>query len=91
MMDRQHEVGALQDLPDVLIVEDVARVLRCGRNAIYELVASGSLRSAKIGRSIRIPKTALIEFLDNGSDPTVTDEAAFTAAPNVEERGRHLE
>jgi excisionase family DNA binding protein len=44
-------------------------VLRVGRNQLYEAVARGELRAVRIGRSIRIPKTALLELLTSPSAP----------------------
>ncbi len=44
--------------------EQAARdVLRVGRTTIYELMASGELRSITIGRLRRIPSSALEEFI----------------------------
>jgi excisionase family DNA binding protein len=46
-------------------VEDAAReVLQLGRTRVYELVASGQIRSIAIGRARRIPESALQEFID---------------------------
>lgn len=53
----------LADAPDVMTVSEVANCLRIGRNAAYELVASGAIYGAKCGRSIRVPRTALEAFL----------------------------
>jgi len=39
-------------------------ILGIGRNIAYELVRSGRLRSIRVGRQVRIPKNALIEFLE---------------------------
>ena len=39
-------------------------ILGIGRNTAYELVRSGKLRSIRVGRQVRIPKNALIEFLN---------------------------
>ncbi len=75
---------------EVFRVADLSTILKCGRNAAYDLVRSGAIRSVSIGRSIRIPKAALIEFLANGSDPTVPDEAALNTTPNREEKGGHV-
>jgi excisionase family DNA binding protein len=58
------------DAPDVLTVEEAAHLARCGRNAMYEAIARGEVWSARIGRSIRIPKAELAAFLH------VTNEAA---------------
>lgn len=51
------------DLPLALTVEDVAKILGIGRNSAYSLVHSGALRYIRIGRQIRIPKSALMDYL----------------------------
>jgi excisionase family DNA binding protein len=49
----------------LLKVEDVARdFLRIGRTRVYELIASGELRSVAVGRSRRIPESSLQEYID---------------------------
>ncbi|MEP7081899.1 MAG: helix-turn-helix domain-containing protein [Chloroflexota bacterium] len=53
----------LEEAPDVLTVQEAARIARVGRNAMYGLVASGDVWSVRIGRSLRIPKVALARFL----------------------------
>ena len=49
------------DLPEMVMVEEAAAFLRIGRNAAYDLVKSGALRSVRFGRLIRIPKQALLD------------------------------
>ena len=53
----------LNDLPVTLPVEDLMPILGIGRNTAYELIRSGQIRSVRIGRQIRIPREALLEFL----------------------------
>ena len=55
----------LHELPMTLRVEDLMPLLGIGRNTAYELVRSGKLRSIRVGRQVRIPKNALIEFLED--------------------------
>lgn len=57
----------IESLPLVLRVEDLMPLLVVGRNAAYQLVHSGRIRSFKIGRQIRIPREAVVEFL-NGTN-----------------------
>ena len=38
-------------------------ILHIGRNTAYELVRSKQIYSVKIGRQLRIPKQALIDYL----------------------------
>ena len=54
----------LSDLPMTLRVEDLMPLLGIGRNTAYQLIRSGQIRSVRIGRQIRIPREALLEFLD---------------------------
>ena len=53
----------LHELPVTLRVEDLMSILGIGRNTAYELIRSGQIRSVRIGRQIRIPREALLEFL----------------------------
>jgi excisionase family DNA binding protein len=54
---------ALGALPEVLTAREAAAVLRIGRNQLYQAVARGDLGAIRIGRSIRIPRYALLALL----------------------------
>jgi excisionase family DNA binding protein len=54
----------------VLTVREAAAILRVGRNQLYQAVERGQLRAVRIGRSIRIPKQALLDLLAHGIPPT---------------------
>jgi excisionase family DNA binding protein len=54
---------SLMDFPEVGRVEEVAAVLRCSKWCVYDMVHTGSLKAIRIGRSIRITRRALEEFL----------------------------
>jgi len=63
--------ASLGDLPDVLTVEEAAKVLRIGRGAAYDLarrwrVTNGreGLPVVSFGRSLRVPRAALLSLLD---------------------------
>lgn len=43
--------------------EAAAAVLGIGRNKVFELIATGDLKSVKIGRARRISRDALEEFV----------------------------
>ena len=60
-------VTNISNLPLALTVLEAGQVLRVGRSVTYELVRSGQLRSVRIGRSIRIPRNALVEYLQLAS------------------------
>lgn len=57
------EYTDLKEIPLVLSVDQLADVLHIGRNNAYDLIRSGRIKSVRIGRQIRIPKDALLEFL----------------------------
>ncbi len=50
----------------VLTVSEAAQVLRIGRRQAYEAVRRGEIPSTRIGRSIRIPVSALRRQLFDG-------------------------
>ncbi len=51
-------------LPLLLTVMEMTDVLRVGRNAAYQLVKDGSIQSIHVGRNIRIPRNALVQFVE---------------------------
>lgn len=53
-----------EDLPLILRINDLMRVLDIGRNTAYDLVRSGRIYSVRIGNQIRIPKQAVLAFLE---------------------------
>ena len=53
------------DLPTVMTVEDLMPILHSGRNSAYALVHSGKIKCVRIGKQIRIPRDALIAFLED--------------------------
>lgn len=56
---------SVDGLPLVLSVPQLAEVLHIGRNSAYQLVSSGQIRSIRIGKNIRIPQSAVLEFLND--------------------------
>ena len=50
-------------LPLILSVDELAKILGIGRNTAYDLIRCGQIRSVRIGHEIRIPKDSLLEFL----------------------------
>ena len=56
---------SFDELPLTLRVEDLMPILDIGRNTAYELVRCGTIRSVRIGKQLRIPKDALVEYLSD--------------------------
>ena len=59
----ENKYRSLDELPLALRVEDLMPILGIGRNTAYDLVRCGQIRSVKVGRQIRVPKDAVMEFL----------------------------
>lgn len=54
------------DYPDVLTVKQMCEMIGgIGEKTAYRLIHSGEVRHVLIGRSIRVPKVFLIDYLLN--------------------------
>lgn len=56
-----------ENYDDVLTVEEACEALKIGFNAIYGLLNIGKLRGYRNGRVWRIPKAALVEYIQSSS------------------------
>ena len=54
---------SFDDLSLTLQVEELMPILGIGRNTAYELIRSGQIRSIRVGRQLRVPKDAVLDFL----------------------------
>ena len=54
----------------VLDVEETARMLRVGRNMIYELVGRNEIPHRRLGKQIRFSRDALMSWLGGGHGGT---------------------
>ena len=50
--------------PDLLTVEDLQAALGIGRSMAYRLINDGSIGHMRVGRSIKIPKKFVVDFID---------------------------
>lgn len=62
-MNTQERCCSIETLPMTLSVEELMPILGIGRNTAYALVRNGQIRSIRIGKQIRIPRDAVVEFL----------------------------
>lgn len=53
------------EYPDILTVQDLMKALCIGRNKAYSMLINKQIQSIRIGKSYRIPKSALIAFVLN--------------------------
>lgn len=57
------EIEMLEKFDDVLTVQEIRQILKIGKNYCYNLLKSGSISSIRIGKSYRVPKINLINYL----------------------------
>lgn len=57
----------LEIVDTVMSVADAARILKCGRSTVYELIRRGELPAKRLGRArgVRIPTKAFYAWLDS--------------------------
>ena len=48
---------------EILTVNDIAEILYIGKNTVYSLLQSGELRAFRLGKSWRIPRECLNQFI----------------------------
>ena len=70
LLDNETNGSIPTELPLVLRVEDLTQILSIGRNTAYELVRSGKIKSIRIGRSYRITRDSITEYLAQKQDST---------------------
>lgn len=49
--------------PDMMTIADLRSALGIGRTKAYELVSSGELCSFRVGKTIRIPKASVLDYI----------------------------
>ncbi len=58
----------MENLPQVLTVDETAKILRINRTTAYEMVRQKKIPSIKIGRRIIVPKDVLFKWLESCGD-----------------------
>lgn len=53
------------EFPDVMTVHHLRAALGIGRQGAYKLLEEKKIKSFKIGNTYKIPKSAVIEFIQN--------------------------
>ncbi len=49
---------------DLLTIPEAAALLRVGRDTAYRLATDGAIPAVKLGKSIRIPRAALLAHIE---------------------------
>jgi len=66
-------VSSEDDDDDVLTVEEAAKLLRVGRNSLYEAIGRLEVPHRRIGRKIRLSRAALMRWLASWSSQVVKE------------------
>ena len=53
----------LSDYPDVMNIEDMSKALSISTKTGYKLIREGKITAMKVGRTYRIPKIHLLNYL----------------------------
>ena len=61
----------LEEYDTVLTISDLREILNVGRNSVYDLLKEGAIPSFRIGRSWKVPKEALIHYLNQWKSSSV--------------------
>lgn len=47
-----------------MTLPEVAKLLRVNKDTAYRLAAQGAIPAVKLGKSVRVPRAALLAFID---------------------------
>ena len=64
---KKGELKIFESYDDILTVEEACEALKIGYNAMYELLNTGKIKGYRNGRVWRIPKAALVEYIQSSS------------------------
>ncbi len=51
-------------LPILLYVSEAAKMLALSRARVYQMIASGEVPHVRFGKAVRIPRTALLRYIE---------------------------
>ena len=57
---------AEQQAPRFLTVAEVAELIRVSKMTVYRMVHAGEIPAVRVGRSFRVPQTAVEDLLSRG-------------------------
>lgn len=68
-----------RDFPDVMNVNQLQKALGIGRSSAYRLLKDGEVGCIRIGNTIRVPKVALINYLQKNTKTCYNDNCSGQA------------
>ncbi len=65
----------------LLKVTEVSQLTDFPKNTVYGLISSGQLRSIRLGKAIRVPMTALAEWIEKNQSSDQNEACPQTEPP----------
>ena len=65
IINTNHNTALFANCPDVLTMKDLSNALKVGRTTAYKLIENNEIKHFRVGSAIRIPKVALMEYVEN--------------------------
>ena len=62
------------EFPDVLTISQMQKALAIGKSTAYKLINSNTIKHIRIGKSIKIPKIYLVEYISQVRYTTFSNE-----------------
>ncbi|MBR5980348.1 MAG: helix-turn-helix domain-containing protein [Oscillospiraceae bacterium] len=72
-MNKREYAAKLKDYPSALTVGEVSQILRVSDKLVYRLIRNESIAAVRVGRTYRIAKSNLIDYMrsrDRGPQKT---------------------
>ena len=69
------------DFPDVLTISQMQKALAIGKSTAYKLINSNAIKHIRIGKSIKIPKIYLVEYISQVRYTTTSNEQSCLSQP----------
>ncbi len=69
------------EMPLLLRAEEVAKLLGLSRSMVFQMLASGELPVVRFGRSVRVPREALDEWIKERTTSIRGPRGASSASP----------
>ena len=79
LKENRDNAGRLAGLPDVLTLAEMAAALRVGVSTAYELMRVGAIKGKRIGRTWRILRTSVLQYLEEEADEECEDASSPAA------------
>lgn len=54
----------LENYPDILTIKQLKEILNIGQNKALDILHNGEVQYFRIGRSIKIPKKAVVDYIE---------------------------